>query len=132
MKTFDMRTIKERALERAMAEQVRPIKMDATHYAVASVSQPGVAHEVIITGTRIACDCAGFFHITWCKHAAAVEALVEMNQERVILLCADCRTATVAFGSAWYAGLLCHLCGHDAEEEQRYSEQRDPFEGLTG
>ncbi len=76
----------ERALARAREQGVKLRRQpngDSNTFIASSVSRPGTLHTVTTDGERaIACDCIGWQHGHYCKHAAAVNAALELEKAK--------------------------------------------------
>jgi hypothetical protein len=78
--TIELR--EERAAERAREERVRPIRLDAGRYIVASSTHSGHGYVVYVdTDGTVVCSCPAAQWEFPCKHAAAVRRL-EREQEQ--------------------------------------------------
>ncbi len=96
----------ERAINRAMAEGLEPVRVASGVYEVASVKSPGKVYTVrILSRTEMTCDCiGGKYHM--CKHRAAVAMFIaaerlERPAHEVAVLAAPARQGkTALFGQA--------------------------------
>ncbi len=74
------RTAIERAINRAMAENLRPIRVAAGVYEVSSVKSAGKVYLVCVESpTQLSCSCIGGKYPT-CKHRMAVAMFLAAEQ----------------------------------------------------
>ena len=53
------------------------VQLDPQRYAVASASAPGSWQYVLLLGDGLLCACLGFEHLSRCRHATAVRAVLD-------------------------------------------------------
>ncbi len=72
MASIQGKSATERAINRAMAEDLKPVRVAAGVFEVASVKSPGKVYTVrVLSRAEMACDCIGGKY-AMCKHRAAV------------------------------------------------------------